>query len=288
LGAKIENKDLFRHGAAKVKNARSFLTFRLKLVTLASSPASQYIHQNQFTMKKLFLFLSISVLSLSSCQFWGGERVRGNGNVVTETRDVSGFSAIRVSSAIDLYVTQDSNYSIRVEADENLQPLLEVYRDGDALEIHPQDGLNLDATGSIKVYVSAPVIRMLGASGACSVITENTIRGEGIKVDMSGASDGDLDLNMTEVDMQLSGACNIVLRGSTDMLRIDGSGSSHVKGYDMQAVKADIRLSGASSAYSSVSEILDADLSGASDVRYKGQPKVNSKTSGASDVHAAE
>lgn len=239
-------------------------------------------------MRKLFVVLSICLVSLSSCQFWGGERVRGNGNVVTENRDVKGFSAIRVSSAIDLYVTQDSNYSIRVEADENLQPLLEVYRDGDALEIHPQDGMNLDATGSIKVYVSAPVIRMLGASGACSVFTGNTIRGEGILVDMSGASDGELDLEMTEVDIKLSGACNVVLRGATDMLRIDASGSSHVKGYDMQAAKANISLSGASNAYTTVSETLDADLSGASDVRYKGTPKVNSSTSGASNVRAAD
>ena len=72
-------------------------------------------------MKKL-TFLSIVIfLSLQSCIIDGWDQgISGNGNVLEETRDISGFTGVKVSSGIDVYLSQGSSFEVKVEADENL------------------------------------------------------------------------------------------------------------------------------------------------------------------------
>jgi len=223
---------------------------------------------------------------LSSCNFIGGERVSGNGNVVTETRDVSDFSAVRVSSAIDLYVSQGDDYSVKVVTDENLQPFVVVAREGKVLNIGPDRNMNLSGSAGIKVYVSAPLYEMLGASGASHIVAQTALKGQGLKLDISGASTARAELDYTDIKITASGASSAEVTGQTATLDVECSGSSDFKGAGLTAVDARVDISGASGAYVFVDRSLDAEASGASEVVYDGGPKVNSRSSGASSVRA--
>ncbi|MBM3415437.1 MAG: hypothetical protein FJY20_03115 [Bacteroidetes bacterium] len=68
-------------------------------------------------MKNLFLFAGIITAAFASCNFVGGKRVRGNGDIKNETRSEHGFQTIEVRGAINVFVTQDSAFSVKVEAD---------------------------------------------------------------------------------------------------------------------------------------------------------------------------
>ena len=71
-------------------------------------------------MKNLLLAFFLFSLLASSCGRVLGKRVKGSGKISTETRNVSGFNSIRVSSSIDVYISQDSAFSVKVETDDNL------------------------------------------------------------------------------------------------------------------------------------------------------------------------
>jgi len=74
-------------------------------------------------MNKKIYFIScliILLLSLSSCVFDFRETVYGNGNLVTEERHADSFDRLKVSSGIDVIITQGEKESIQVVADENL------------------------------------------------------------------------------------------------------------------------------------------------------------------------
>ena len=81
------------------------------------------------------LMFFIATSTLSSCHFFHNEHIHGDGNVISQNRAITGFNRVDVSSAIELYVTQDSGYSVKVETDNNLQPFVEVYKDGDVLNV---------------------------------------------------------------------------------------------------------------------------------------------------------
>ena len=78
-----------------------------------------YKFSNFLKMKKLTFLAIIMLLSLSSCIIDGWDQgISGNGRVVEDDRDISGFTGVKVSSGIDVYLSQGSNFKVKVEADE--------------------------------------------------------------------------------------------------------------------------------------------------------------------------
>lgn len=239
-------------------------------------------------MKYPVLLCLLLPVVLTSC-FFGGERVRGNGVIKTETRSVGAFSRVEVSGNIELHITQGPAADIRIETDENLLPLIEVRTSGDELEISPRNNFNLDPSGKIKVYVSAPEFKKLGASGACQIYSDSKIASaDRLEIDLSGASHARLELNALAVKAELSGAGSIDLRGETKELDIDGSGSSDIRCMGLMAENVDVDISGAGDAEVFASVKLDVHVSGAGDVRYKGNAAVNQNISGAGSVRKVD
>jgi hypothetical protein len=229
--------------------------------------------------------LSLLSLFFSACDTFG-ERVEGNGNIQSINRPSGHFSGVQVSSNINLRIKQDSTWSVRIVADDNLMDLIETVVHDDILDIAVRDNYNLDPTKSIDVYVTAPEFRRLGASGATEIISESKIVTSGtLDIDVSGASNIILDLKAPRVEAGLSGASKATLRGETRDISLNGSGASEFRCFELLAENADIDVSGSSNAdvYASVS--LKAESSGASSVRYKGSPSVSQNTSGAGSVN---
>lgn len=235
-------------------------------------------------MNRLILFIAASIV-FASCDYIGGRRISGNGNVSTESRPLTGFTGIRVGGAVDVVVTQDSAFGVKVETDENLQQYYETYVEDGMLRIREVRNMNPRPSRKTIVHVSAPELRNFGVSGACSVKSTNRLRsGETILVDISGASDADLDLDAPAVAVELTGASSADLKGQTQTLTIKGSGSSDVNAYDLLSENTEVRLSGAGSAEVHASLKLEAKTSGAAHIRYRGSPSLNSSISGAGSV----
>ncbi|MBK9939721.1 MAG: DUF2807 domain-containing protein [Chitinophagaceae bacterium] len=240
-------------------------------------------------MNRFFTLLLLFVVLFTSCRYVTGKRIKGNGNVVTETRSFSGFTGVDVSSAIHLYVKQDSAFSVKVETDDNLQSYILIKQDGNILRIMQEHNTNLDATGKIKVYISAPLFNTLDASGACKIIGENVLTAtDEINVDVSGASNAELELKAPKVSGEMTGASNLKLKGQTKDLHIEGSGASNAYCYALLSENAEVDVAGASSAEVFASVKLKASASGASHVRYKGNAAVNQSASGAGSVKKVE
>jgi hypothetical protein len=239
-------------------------------------------------MKRLLIFAFCSLVILSSCHFFH-DSIKGTGNVITQSRSFSNFTGVEVSSAIRLYLKQDSAFSVKVEVDDNLQQYIVISESNGVLYIKQQDNTSLDATGSIKVFVSAPEFKHLEASGACNIISQNMLTtSSGTDIHLSGASDAKLELKTPKVIIDLSGASDIILAGETKDLSIDGNGASHARCFDMLTENADIDVSGASSAEAFASVKIKAVASGASDVRYKGNAVLTKDESGAGSVRKVE
>ena len=201
-------------------------------------------------MKQRLLLLIVLAVIISSCNYIGGERIRGNGNMKVENRTISSFDGVYVSGNTDIYVKQDSIFSVRVEADENLMEYIITELDGSTLKIRSKDGVNLKSSRSIKVYVSGPSFKYFKASGACDIFSDNKItNSERIAIDISGASDVKMDLMAPQIE-------------ENTVIELSGAGNA--------AVFASVKL--------------DLKISGAADVRYKGNATVSQKISGAGSV----
>jgi len=227
-----------------------------------------------------------------------------------ELRKVSSFTAISVSSAIDLYLTQSNKNDVAVSAsNDEIRDHIITEVVGGTLIIRLGDKGNWMSwrkwgNYKTKAYVSIKDIDALTASGASNVHLVNTIESPKMRIKLSGASDfkgnikaGVLMYQLTgasdykgevvanSIDIEGSGASNIELTGTVDDLSVGISGASDAKLYNLTAKGAILKASGASHVGVTVTEILKASASGASDINYKGNPNVKeSNTSGASNI----
>ncbi|MBA2499466.1 MAG: DUF2807 domain-containing protein [Chitinophagaceae bacterium] len=236
-------------------------------------------------MQKILLFALVLLMTATSCRQIFAKRVKGNGSVGTETRQASNFNSIDVSGSIDVFVTQSPETSIRIEGDNNLLEYLEVYEEGGTLRIHTRKGVNIKPSRSMKVYVSNPDFKNFEASGACNIIGQSMIRtNEKVRIDLSGSSDVDMQIDAPRIDTEVSGAGTVKLSGKTKDFTVDGSGSTNVKCFDLLAENVRIDISGAGDAQVFASVKLDVDVSGAGNVKYKGNANVTQDISGAGSV----
>jgi hypothetical protein len=227
-----------------------------------------------------------------------------------QQRKVPSFTAISVSSAIDLYLTQSNKNEVAVSAtNDEIRDHIITEVVGGTLIIRLGDkgtwfSWRKWGNYKTKAYVSIKDIDALTASGASTVHLVNTIESPKMRIKLSGASDfkgnikagvlmyqltgasdykGEVSANSLDIDG--SGASSIELIGKVDDLAIEVSGASAAKLYNLTAKGAILRASGASKIGVTVTEILRANSSGASDINYKGNPTVKeSNTSGASSI----
>lgn len=216
-------------------------------------------------LAKMFSFGSLPAVGMPSISFF--EKVRGSGNVVTEKRNVSEFTKVDVGGVFNVEIVAGKEYSVEVEADDNLLPLISTSVDGGTLEIETEK--RFSTRNDLKVRITAPDIERLDLSGASKAVLSN-IGNEDLTLDLSGAS-------------------RLKVSGKTGTLTVDMSGASKIDTGELSAARVVIDGSGASRATVNASEDLTADLSGASKVRYTGSPSnVQKKTSGASSVSQSE
>jgi hypothetical protein len=241
-------------------------------------------------MKRITSLALFALIVFSSCSYIGGKRVRGNGNVISQNRTVDHFNAVDVGGAIDVFLKQDSSRSVRVEVDENLQELIEVYEQNGVLHIEPKNNYNLDPSNDkIKVFVSAPQFHALDVSGASKITSENRITTtEAFDINISGASQVKLDIKAPRVEAEASGASEIWISGETKDFNVGGSGASTIKCFDLMAENTSVDISGACSAQVFASVKLDAHASGASGIKYRGAGTVSQDLSGASSISKAD
>jgi hypothetical protein len=191
--------------------------------------------------------------------------VKGSGNISTETRDIKDFRSIDVSGVFNVEIVAQKDFSVQVEADDNLIPLIKTEVNDGVLEISTEK--RVKSSTRMTIRISAPDIEKIEASGA-TVVSLADLKNSGLTIDTSGAS-------------------KIKLAGETSDLNVDVSGASKIDAENLQAIDAVVDASGASRVLVNVSRELRADCSGASSVIYSGTPSnIQKKTSGASSIAA--
>ncbi len=191
------------------------------------------------------------------------EGVSGSGNVTTEKRDVTDFQEIEVGGVFEVEVTAQKDFSVEIEADDNLLPLIKTEVSGGVLRLETEKGIS--TKNPIRVRISAPNIENLDISGASKVSLAN-LKNENLQIDSSGAS-------------------KIIVAGETENLTVDVSGASKIDAENLKSENASIDASGASKVSVFVANELKSDASGASSIIYSGSPKnLIKKTSGVSSI----
>ncbi len=226
------------------------------------------------------ILLLFTTLTSSGCMYITG--VEGNGDIKTETRDVSSFNEIRVGGAFEILLTQGGKETLKIEADENLLPLIQTKVKGGVLIITTKE--NIKNAKKLMLYINFNELKRLDISGACEISNEGTLIFSTLKFEASGASEINLDLKANKLLCDYSGASEINFKGKVREFELEVSGASDIEAYDLVAEDLVIDISGAGSAKIHATKSLKIEASGASSIRYMGNPTIDQRVSGAGSV----
>lgn len=206
-----------------------------------------------------------------------------------QTRQISGFHGVSVSSGIDLYLTQKNTEEVFVEADsEDLEKIVTKVEAG-ILRIYMKEKswLNLNWNSQPrKVYVSFKDLDKLEASAGSDVSAQNLLKLERLNLDASSGSNIKLELEVNELSVETSSGSDITLKGRANAVQANASSGSDINASELEARECIASTSSGSDIRVFVTDKLDASASSGGDISYSGNPKekeINESSGG--DVH---
>lgn len=237
-------------------------------------------------MKNLRVFTAILILlsvpAIAGAQFW--ESVRGNHHVVSKERNVESFSGLKVSSGIDVYLTQGNKTSVTVEADENLHDYIKTEVRNGILNVYSDVSIR-DAERK-RAYVTMKEINSLRTTSAGDILGESPIKAGKLELSANSAGNIRLDVTADQIHLDISSSGDITLNGNAEMLEADLSSAGDLNAYDLEVKEADISVSSAGDADVHVTDKITAHASSAGDINYRGNPKyVDAHASSAGGIH---
>jgi hypothetical protein len=239
-------------------------------------------------MRNLIIFMllvAIFVLGKRSCNvslpFMG---VRGNGPVKTETRSVSGFHGVNLDLSGDVEVRVADTYSVEVQAQENLLPILKTEVKDGVLRIYFDQSVSF--SDDIKVRISGPAFDELALGGSGNIKVLTPIKAEKLKLSVGGS--GDIDASQADagsIACSIDGSGGIEVGGKANDLSVDISGSGGFKAKSLTVSNCTVEVSGSGDVNcGEVAQKLKASVSGSGSIQYSGTPSVETHVSGSGSV----
>jgi Putative auto-transporter adhesin, head GIN domain len=184
----------------------------------------------------------------------------GSGTVTTESRPVSGFSAVEISGVGELSIEQTGTESLSISAEDNVLPLLTSEVSGGTLKLEKKRNAFLRTTKPITYTVTVKDLTALAISGSATV-RASQLKTPSLRVDISGSG-------------------KVTAAGTADDQKLEVSGSGSYEAADLTGKSATIDISGSGDANVNVSEMLDVHISGSGTVTYSGDPRITQDVSG--------
>ncbi len=252
---------------------------------------------------------------------------QSNPESVTMTNPLAGFTRLSVSSALNVNLIQGNENQITITAPQGFGDfvkyeiadqclVLSLRKANDPSEGSTKNKKNINAQLSkIKIDLVFKELNEVTAKSASEIKSKNVIQTDDFTLNLSGASNANLqikgnsfigkcigasnckaDLDVTHVNILSSAASDVILSGKTETFEFRASGASDVKASRLVSDHVEAVLAGASDASVLARQSLKAKLSGASDLSFydNGKTKKISATgdyqfffSGMDDVQGA-
>lgn len=240
------------------------------------------------TQRPLLLLAAIVIaLFANACTFGTGQVIKGDGNVIESTHIVGDFDQLNVQGVFEVRLVQDEGQPVMLATDKNLQELILIEVRNQTLYVSTTKEAIYNPT-IMELQIPYSKLEKITIGGACKLGSEIIVVSNDLMLEVSGAADIDLIVDVQTLRTRVSGAANISLEGTAGEHIANLSGASSLRAEKLLTNSTQINLSGAGSAHVHADESLDASLSGVGSIRYYGDPgKKQISRSGIGTIRAA-
>jgi len=234
-------------------------------------------------MKKIIILSAFILSTIVFADFSSGQ------SVVTETRDVKGFTKVSFGVSGNLYINLGPEFKVVIEGDKSILDDILTEVSGGRLVIK-KENWRMNFNEKVTVTITMPELYGLGVSGSGKAEIRDAVKVSDLSLSVSGS--GKLyttDLMLSNLNCSISGSGDIVIggNGKTGTADISISGSGNYTGEQLKIGTADVSISGSGNCTCNVTESLKGSISGSGNLTYLGNaPKVDTRVSGSGHVRS--
>ena len=214
------------------------------------------------------MLLSALVFALTSCNVLSP--IRGNGNIVSETRlQGSSFTSVTSTGIANVTLVQNSSAptSVVIVADSNLQQYLTATVSGGALNLGVESGTSISPSATIEITVSAPRFSSAESTGT------GNLSGQGLDASPS-------------ISIQDTGTGNMTFSGSATNLTLNSSGTGQVDTSSFPVTNISLTLAGTGNCKVRATGMISGTLTGTGNLSYNSGATCQVTCSGTGRIYA--
>ncbi len=238
-------------------------------------------------MKKTVFVLSLILLGFSNlnAQWFFNKTIKGNGNVITETRKTNDYKGVQLSGFFDVTLVEGKEGNITVKAEENLMDYIIVDVVNDVLKITLKKGITLKTKKGIFITVPIEQISKIVLNGSGDITSNTIIDTNTLAISLSGSGDIVLDINANSISSKIAGSGDINIEGKTNSLDTTIVGSGDFVSKRLQANNVTVVVTGSGDASVFANTKIEAKVVGSGDIIVYGNPENEiTRVTGSGDI----
>lgn len=229
------------------------------------------------TIVKIILGIVLVTL-LNSCKtdFNFNSGIEGNGIVVSTERKIDKeFSSIKASEGLEVFLTQDTKNTLKIQADENIQKyIITEVKDG-TLTLHTSE--QLGKVNSKKVFINFKSINNIKSTSGVLIKTTKPINSDLLNIQASSGSTQRLIVKTENINCSSSSGASILLEGKSLLINASASSGSSINALKLISENCETRTSSGANINVFCSSEINSTASSGSRTIYGGNPKLISK-----------
>jgi Putative auto-transporter adhesin, head GIN domain len=180
------------------------------------------IHRHTYLFSGVF----IATLGVAGCY-----RSEGNGHLVLEHRNATGFTQVENQTSLAVNIVQGTCFSVDVRVDSNLMPLVETRVEGGVLRIDETEPFDADPSSEVSVVL--PSLDSADNTGSGDMTVQAQQAGD-LRLGCTGSGSLTFVGSASSLSGQVCGSGSLSAAGSGGhlSLRVTGSGSADASGFD--------------------------------------------------------
>jgi hypothetical protein len=193
--------------------------------------------------------------------------------MVEEERNVPDFDRLKVSTGIDVKLSQGNRHRVIIKANED------IIDDVESEVVNGTLKLTVDRNwfwggGSVNAEITFVELNSIDVSAGSDVESEGLLTFEDLEIEASSGSDLKLNLEAYSVQLRTSSGSDANLKGAARNFEARASSGSDISAYDFEVENAVLECSSGSDVRANVSRTMKVKASSGSDIRYRGDPDI--------------
>lgn len=239
------------------------------------------------TIKLLFGVLLLCVFSTTQAQWWQ-KKIKGNGTMATEVRELDPYETISVNGSIYVTLTSGKEGSITLEAEENLLEYIEIINKNGNLRIKTKDQVSLRTSHGKGIKINIPVteVSKLALNGSGDIEGTFPLKTNQLKLSVNGSGDIDVNVAVEKLKAAVAGSGDIDIFGEAKEFNAAVTGSGDIDAKALKATMCKATVTGSGDISLHASEQLIAKIVGSGDIHVNKSVKmIEKKVVGSGDLN---